>query len=148
MFRSDLHRGSVPSGSDDKHLQTWPDKAAAHSLASIPAGLEVVPTSDKHSHQAEKETVQSVPEAISQNGKEVSYMSVPPYETLALSEARRPDRRICGLKTRYLWAIVVSLVPALALTVGLGAGLGTRKSRKSQTCDSCMHPCRAIVEYV
>jgi hypothetical protein len=145
MFKSDLHHGSVPGGFDDKHLQIRSDSALAHSLSSIPAGLDVVPTNDKHSHQAEKETVQSVPEAISQDEKEVSYMSAPPYEALALSEARRPHRRTCGLKSRYLWAVIVSLVLALALTVGPGAGLGIRKARKSQTCNPCMHSGRAVI---
>lgn len=145
MFRSDLHRGSVPSGSDDKHLQTWPDKAAAHSLASIPAGLEVVPTSDKHSHQAEKETVQSVPEAISQDGKEVSSISAPPHKTWVPSETRQAERRRCGLKLRHFWVAVTSLVVVLALIVGLGSGLGTRRSRMSSVCDPCMQPRWATV---
>jgi len=145
MFGSDMRHGPLPGESNDKHQQQRSDKALAHSLASIPAGLEVVPTNDKQSHQAEKETVQPLPEAISQDGKEVSYMSAPPYEAVAPVEARHADRRTCGLKPRYLWAIIASLVLALALAVGLGSGLGTRESRESSTCDPCMHPRRVIV---
>lgn len=145
MFSSVPHPG-VPSGeSDDKHQQVWADKALADTLASMPAGLEVVPTDDKHFHQAEKETVQALPEAISQDGKEVTEHWAPPYETLAPSEAPPAERRRCGLKPRYFWAMITSLVLVLALVVGLASGLGVKRSRKTSNCDSCMHHGWAIV---
>jgi hypothetical protein len=143
MFSS-VARPRAPSGeSDDKHQQVRADKALADTLASMSAGPEVVPTDDKHFHQAEKETVQALPEAISKDEKEVSEAWAPPYETLALSEARHAEHRKCGLKPRYFWAVTAFLVLALALIVGLASGLGVRRSRKPSNCDSCMHPQRA-----
>jgi len=139
MSGSDLYPGLLSDGSDNKHQQVRADKALADSLASMPAGLEVVPTNDKHFHQAEKETVQALPEAISQDGKEVSEFWAPPYETLASSETPQTERRTCGLKPRYFWAMIASLMLALALVVGLASGLGVRRSQKASTCDSCMH---------
>lgn len=145
MFGSDLHRGSMSGESDDKHQQIQADKALAHSLASMPAGLEVVTTHHTQFQQAEKETVQVLPEAISQDGKEVSSILAPPHKTLTPSEHGQAERRRCGLKPRYFWATVTSLVVMLALIIGLGSGLGTRRSRKSSGCDPCMHTRWAIV---
>lgn len=140
MIGSDVGHGSLSGGSDDKHQRAWTDKAFPHSLASMPAGLEVVPANDKHFQQAEKETVQAAPEAISQDGKEVASISAPPYETLMPLEDRRAERRTCGLKSRLFWALIATLVVALALVVGLAGGLGVRRSRRSPSCDSCMTP--------
>jgi hypothetical protein len=141
MFGSVPHHGAPSGESDDKHQQERVDKALADSLASMPAGLEVVPTNDKHFHQAEKETVQTLPEAISQDGKEVLENTwAPPHKTIALSEAPLAERRRCGLKPRYFWAVITSSILALALVVGLASGLGVKRSRKASTCDSCMHP--------
>ena len=139
MNRSGPHHGTPSGESDNKHQQVRADKALAYSLASMPAGLEVVPTNDKHFHQAEKETVQVLPEAISQDEKEVTETYAPPYETLAPPEAPDAGRRRCDLKPRYFWSMIASLVLALGLIVGLASGLGVRRSRKSSTCDSCMH---------
>lgn len=140
MFGSHVLHG-LPSGeSDDKHQQVQADKALAHSLASMPAGLEVVPRHHTHFQQAEKEIVQELPEAISQDGKEVLGILAPPHKILAPSETRQAERRRCGLKPRYFYATMASLVVVLALIVGLGSGLGTRRSRVSSNCDPCMHP--------
>lgn len=140
MFESDLRHGSMSGQSDDKHQQVRADKALAHSLASMPAGLEVVTTHHTQFQQAEKETVQVLPEAISQDGKEVSSTLAPPYKGPVSSESRQAERRRCGLKPRHFWTIAASLVIILAVVVGLGSGLGTRRSRKSSDCDPCMHP--------
>lgn len=145
MNRSGPHAGTPSGESDNKHQQVRADKALADSLASMPAGLEVVPINDKHFHQAEKETVQALPEAISQDGKQVSETWAPPYETLALPETPQAERRKCGLKPRYFWAMIAFMVLALALIVGLASGLGVRRSQKSSTCDSCMHHGQAIL---
>ncbi|KAM0708981.1 hypothetical protein Q7P35_003017 [Cladosporium inversicolor] len=135
MFGSHVLHG-LPSGeSDDKHQQVQADKALAHSLASMPAGLEVVPRHHTHFQQAEKEIVQELPEAISQDGKEVLGILAPPHKILAPSETRQAERRRCGLKPRYFYATMASLVVVLALIVGLGSGLGTRRSRVSSNCD-------------
>jgi len=139
-----MRHESLPGQSDDKHQQVRADKALADSLSSMPAGLEVVPTNDKHFHQAEKETAQALPEAISQDGKEVVEFWAPPYETLAAPEAPHAERRRCGLKPRYFWAMSASLVLALALVVGLASGLGLKRSRKHSTCDSCTYHAPAI----
>lgn len=139
MPGSDLYLGSLSHRCDDKHQQVRADKALVDSLASMPAGLEVVPTNDKHFHQAEKETVQALPEAISQDGKEVSEIWAPQCETRTLSEAPHTERVRCGLKPRHFWAMIASLVLALALVVGLASGLGVKRSRKPSTCDSCKH---------
>lgn len=148
MFRSVSHHGAPTDESDDKHEQGRTDQALVDSLASIPAGLEVVPSNDKHFYQAEKETVQVLPEAISQDGKEVSEIWAPPHEALALPEAPRAERRRCGLAPRYFWAVTASLVLALALAVGLASGLGVRRSRKPSTCDSCMHHAWAVIRHI
>ena len=145
MKRSGPHHGTPSGESDNKHQQVRADKALADSLASMPAGLEVVPTNDKHFHQAKKETVQALPEAISQDGKEVSSIWAPPYKAPVSSETRQAKRRRCGLKPRYFWTIAASLVIILAVVVGLASGLGTRRSRKSSDCDPCMYPWLAIV---
>lgn len=138
MFESDVSHGPLPGGPDDKHQRVWTQKAFPHSLASMPAGLEVVPTNDKHFQQAEKETVQAAPEVISQDGKEVSSISAPTYNTLPPLQARPAERRSCGLKPRFFWAVVAAFVVVLALIAGLGGGLGARRSRRSPNCDSCM----------
>lgn len=139
MSRSVPHHATPLGESYHKHQQVRVDEALADSLASMPAGLEVVPTHDKQSHQAEKETAQALPEAISQDGKEVSEVWAPTYETLDLPQTPQAEHRKCGLKPRYFWATIASLVLALALIVGLSSGLGVRRSRKASTCDSCMH---------
>jgi hypothetical protein len=144
MFRSDAGHGPL-SGEilDDKRQQI---PAFPHSLASIPAGLEVVPTNDKQTQEPEKETVSDLPEAISQAEKEVSDTWA--YAVPIPSQDRPPKRRICGLKRKFFWIIVVAgpLVLGLALIVGLGAGLGLRKPRKSASCDSCMFPCSEVAD--
>jgi hypothetical protein len=129
MFKSDACHGPL-SGKilDDKRHQI-PETAFPYSLASMPASLEVVPTNDKQTQHAEKETVSDLPEAISQAEKEVSDTWA--YGVPTPSQDRPPKRRICGLKRKLFWIIVVAgpLVLALALIVGLGAGLGLRKPR-------------------
>lgn len=123
----------------DPSPRSGTDATYAHSLASIPAGLEVVPTNDKQIQHSEKEAVQAEPEAISQADKEVSNVwatshgpFVPPQEQgIAI-------RRICGLRRRFFWGFVATLVVALAVIVGLGGGLGVRKSRAEASCDSGM----------
>lgn len=114
------------------------DKAFPLSLALIPAGLEVVPSSDKHIQQAEKETAQTLPEAISQDGKEVSDIWPAPHESVVPPPDRQVERRLCGLKPKLFWAVTTASIIALALIVGLAAGLGLRKSRTSSSCDPCM----------
>jgi hypothetical protein len=71
MFSSIPHPEAPKGESDDKHEQIRADKALADTLASMPAGLEVVPADDKHFHHTAKETVQALPEAISQDGEDV-----------------------------------------------------------------------------
>lgn len=146
MPGSDLYLGSLSHRSDDKHQQVRADKALADSLASMPAGLEVVPTKDEQFHQAEKETVQALPEAISQDGKEVSGIWAPRCETRTLSEAPHAERVRCGLRPRHFWAMITSLVLALALVVGLASGLGVKRSKKPSTCDSCKHYGWAVLD--
>ena len=145
MLESDLRHGSMSGESGDKHQQVRADKALAHSLATMPAGLEVVTAHHTPFQKAEKETVQELPEAISQDGKEVSSIWAPPYKAPVSSETRQAERRRCGLKPRYFWTIAASLVIILAVVVGLASGLGTRRSRKSSDCDPCMYPWLAIV---
>jgi hypothetical protein len=140
MLKSDVRHGSAPGESDDKYQQTKNDRTLAHSLATIPAGLEVVPADGKQFEQVEKEAVQAEPEAIPRDGKEEPEISAPPYEAFASSERPHAERRRCGLKPGFFWATIAFLVLALALIVGLGSGLGARRSRKSSTCDSCMYP--------
>lgn len=87
----------------------------------------VVTTNHTHFQQAQKETVQVLPQAISQDGKEKTSMLAPPHSNNALSEATRAERRICGLRRRIFWVTFASLVLALAPTVGLASGLGVKR---------------------
>lgn len=139
MFGSDKNPASLPSESHDKHQQVPADKAFPLSLALISAGLEVVPSSDKHVQHTEKETVQALPEAISQDGKEVSDIWTAPQESVASPPDDQAERRTCGLKPRVFWAVTTSTIIALALVVGLAAGLGLKKSRTSSSCDPCIY---------
>lgn len=139
MFGSDVRHGPLSGEADNKHPQVRADKALAHSLASIPAGLEAVTTHHTHFQQAEKETAQALPEAISQDGKEAMSIVAPPHNDIAFPGAPRAERRACGLKRRIFWSMCASLVLALALIVGLASGLGVSRSRGSSNCDSCMH---------
>lgn len=140
MFKSDTGHGPLSGEPHDKLQHTQADSAFPHSLVSIPAGLEVVPTDHKQFQQPEKETVQELPEAISQAEKEASEIWAPSYGAPAPLHEGLAERRTCGLKRKVLWIVLVvlSLVIALALIIGLGAGLGLRKSRTSSSCDPCM----------
>ena len=106
----------------------------------MPAGLKAVPANNEHFRQAEKETAQALPEAISQDWKGVSEIWTPPYKTPAPLEPRQAERRTFGLKRRTFRVTFASLVLILALVVGVGSGLGVKRSRKAGTCDSGTHP--------
>jgi hypothetical protein len=96
MFKSDAGHGPLSGEilNDKRHrIPAFP-----HSLASIPAGLEVVPTNDRQTQHAEKETVSDLPEAISQAEKEVSDTWA--YGVPTPVQDRPPKRRICGLKRK------------------------------------------------
>lgn len=140
MFKSDPNHPAVAPESHDKRQQVPADKAFPLSLALIPAGLEVVTESDKHLHQGEKETAQALPEAISQDGKEVSDVWAERPAAVTPVSNHPVERRMCDLKPRSFWAIVASSFIIVALVIGLAAGLALRKSRTSSSCDPCMNP--------
>lgn len=126
----------------DQSPKSATDTTFAYSLASISAGLEVVPPSDKQTQQSEKETVQPLPEAISHADKEVYHNWATGHGHVVAAqdaEERITKRRICGLSRRFFWIFIATLVVALALIVGLGGGLGARRSRTAASCDSCMY---------
>lgn len=121
----------------DQSPRSFTDATFADSLASIPAGLEVVPTNDKQTQQSEKEAVQAEPEAICQADKEVSNVWATAHGPFAAPQEQGiTTRRICGLRRRFFWTFIATLVVALALIVGLGGGLGARRSRAEASCDS------------
>lgn len=130
MFKSNPKPASLPSESHDKHQQVPADKDKAFplSLTLLPAGLEVVPSSEKHVHEGEKEKAQALPEAISQEGKEVSATWTEQPAAVAPLPDQSGQRRMCGLKPRFFWTIVASSIIAVALIIGLAVGLVLRKS--------------------
>jgi len=106
---------------------------------SIESGLEVAPASEhdkqyvKPANHGDKEVIsQDEKEVVTQDDKEVvapSNLTNPPVHTS--SDPTRQNRKLCGLRRRFFWALVAALLLLIALGVGLGVGLGMRNSQDS-----------------
>jgi hypothetical protein len=122
-----------PMGDDDnKSKHHYAD--APHSLALLPAGLEVtIPSSsDKEVYIEEKQPVQAYKEScqLSTDGsisseKQVCEAPVAPDRWHAPWSGRSMPTRICGMRAKVFWILVASAVIVFGL--GIGIGMGTSK---------------------
>jgi hypothetical protein len=110
------------------------DEQVPHSLASLPAGLEVANpfSSDKEVYIEEKQPVQAYKEScqLSSDGsseKQVCETPVTPDGWHAPWSGQSMPKRIFGMRAKVFWILLVSAVIVFGL--GIGIGMGTSKLR-------------------
>ena len=141
VIRAAASRSSTPQRQNGQHNATESRESLEidnlpQSLALIPAGLEVVPYSDKEPVQPEKEAVQAEKEAISREEKEVVGPTTQPDGRYTIWQGPKTSRRICGLRASILMAALVAIVVAVALGAGLGIGLHNSNSTRGDPTSS------------
>jgi hypothetical protein len=115
---------------DDDHF----GDQSPHSLASLPAGLEVANpfSSDKEVYIEEKQPVQAYKESCqisneSASEKQVCETPVSPDGWHAPWSGQSMPKRIFGMRAKVFWILLVSAVIVFGL--GIGIGMGTSKLR-------------------
>jgi hypothetical protein len=113
---------------DDDHF----GDQSPHSLASLPAGLEVANpfSSDKEVYIEEKQPVQAYKESCqisneSASEKQVCETPVSPDGWHAPWSGQSMPKRIFGMRAKVFWILVASAVIVFGL--GIGIGMGTSK---------------------
>jgi hypothetical protein len=125
--------------------QTHRDDHIPHSLASLPAGLEVANpfSSDKEVYIEEKQPVQADKESRhfateSSSEKELCETPVSPDGWHAPWSGQSMPKRIFGMRAKVFWILLVSAVIVFGLGIGIGMGTSKLKGddgddKKSQT---------------
>lgn len=120
----------------DEKRQHCHDRDLPHSLALLPADLEVaIPSSsekevyieEKQPVPADIERCQSAAESTPE--KEVLETPVTSDGWHAPWSGRSMPKRICGLRAKVFWILLVSAVVVFCL--GIGIGMGTSKLKGS-----------------
>jgi hypothetical protein len=117
---------------DDEDSDEHHNGHIPHSLAALPAGLEVALPypSDKEVYIEEKQPVHAYKEncQISNDGsseKQVCETPVAPDGWHAPWKGRSMPARICGMRAKVFWILLASAVIVFGL--GIGIGMGTSK---------------------
>jgi len=98
----------------------------------IQPGLEVAAPSE-NDKQSVNLVDQSDKTVVNQEEKE----AVIPETLRSIHQTRR---RFCGIRPTIFWALITAVLSVLALSVGLGVGLGTRHSDGKATSSSTLDP--------